>query len=42
MNSRGVDAMPVVEHDGDGVRFAGLLSRGDVLLVYERALAHAI
>ncbi|HTI64189.1 MAG TPA: chloride channel protein [Gemmatimonadaceae bacterium] len=42
MNARGIDAVPVVEHDGDGVRFAGLLSRGDVLLVYERALAHAI
>jgi CIC family chloride channel protein len=42
MNARGIDAVPVVEHDGDGSRFAGLLSRGDVLLVYERALAQAI
>ena len=42
MNARGIDAVPVVEHDGVGTRFAGLLSRADVLLVYERALAHAI
>ena len=42
MNARGIDAVPVVEQDGDGTRFAGLLSRGDVLLVYERALAQAI
>ena len=42
MNSRGIDAVPVVEHGDDGPRFAGLLSRGDVLIVYERALAQAI
>ena len=42
MNSRGIDAVPVVEHSGDGPRFAGLLSRADVLIVYERALAQAI
>lgn len=42
MNSRGVDAVPVVERANDGTRFAGLLSRADVLLLYERALAHAV
>lgn len=42
MNSHGVDAVPVVEHDNDRPRFAGLLTRADVLLVYERALAQAI
>lgn len=42
MNARGVDAVPVVERAGDGARFAGLLSRGDVLMLYERALAQAI
>ena len=42
MNARGLDALPVVEQNGDGPQFAGLISRGDVLLVYERNLAKAI
>lgn len=42
MNARGIDAVPVVESTADGARFAGLLSRADVLLVYERALSQAV
>ena len=42
MNARGIDAVPVVEPTNDGARFAGLLSRADVLLVYERALSQAV
>jgi CIC family chloride channel protein len=42
MNARGLDAVPVVE-SLDGVsRFAGLLSRQEVLVVYERGLARAV
>jgi CBS domain-containing protein len=42
MNARGLDALPVVETNGAGTRFAGLLSRSDVLVVYERSLARAV
>jgi CIC family chloride channel protein len=42
MNARGLDALPVVETHGDGARFVGLLSRHDVLVVYERSLARAV
>ncbi|MDB4874800.1 MAG: Cl-channel voltage-gated family protein [Gemmatimonadetes bacterium] len=42
MNARGLDALPVVETNGGGTRFAGLLSRHDVLVVYERSLARAV
>jgi len=43
MNARGVDAIAVVEQtNGDEPRFRGLLSRHDVLLVYERSLASAV
>ncbi|NUQ19898.1 MAG: CBS domain-containing protein, partial [Gemmatimonadaceae bacterium] len=43
MNARGLDALPVVEHDEDGIaRFAGLLSRARVLQTYERALTSAV
>jgi CIC family chloride channel protein len=42
MNARGLDALPVVEANGGDPQFAGLISRGDVLLVYERNLAKAV
>jgi len=45
MNARGLDAVPVVENGAGGAgttRFAGLLSRQDVLVVYERGLARAV
>jgi CIC family chloride channel protein len=42
MNARSLDAVPVVERAGDGGRLAGLVSRGDVLRVYERTLAQAV
>lgn len=44
MNARGLDALPVVEgaSDGTGGRFVGLLSRRDVLVVYEQALSRAV
>jgi CIC family chloride channel protein len=42
MNSRGVDALAVVTQDNGVPRFAGLVSRHDVLLVYERNLASAV
>lgn len=42
MNARGLDALPVTEPAGDSVRFAGLLSRHDVLVVYEQNLARAV
>ncbi|HVX39926.1 MAG TPA: chloride channel protein [Gemmatimonadaceae bacterium] len=42
MNARGVDALPIVEMNGTGPQFVGLLSRRDVLLVYERTLATAV
>lgn len=42
MNARGLDALPVVEANGRDSRFTGLLSRSDVLRVYERALSQAI
>jgi CBS domain-containing protein len=42
MNARGLDALPVVEANGRDSRFSGLLSRSDVLRVYERALSQAI
>ncbi len=40
MNARGLDALPVTVTDGG--QFAGLLSRGDVLRVYEKALSRAV
>jgi chloride channel protein, CIC family len=42
MNARGLDALPVVEASGTVTRFAGLLSRHDVLVVYERSLSRAV
>jgi CIC family chloride channel protein len=42
MNARGVDALPVVSNGGRGSTFVGLLSRHDVLLVYERNLTTAV
>ncbi|HEX7020188.1 MAG TPA: chloride channel protein [Gemmatimonadaceae bacterium] len=42
MNARGLDAVPVVEGNGDHPRFVGLLGRGDVLSLYERSLAQAV
>ena len=44
MNARGLDALPVVEGSRDATagRFAGLLSRRDVLVVYEQALSRAV
>ncbi|HXT18411.1 MAG TPA: chloride channel protein [Gemmatimonadaceae bacterium] len=42
MNARGVDALPVTSAATDGAEFAGLLSRHDVLLVYERSLATSV
>lgn len=43
MNARGVDALPVVTvAETSDSRFVGLLSRRDVLIVYEKSLATAI
>jgi len=42
MNARGLDALPVVESTDGRQRFAGLLSRHDVLVAYEQAIARAI
>lgn len=42
MNARGLDALPVVERQGERAVFAGLLSRADVLRAYERELAYAV
>jgi CIC family chloride channel protein len=42
MNARGLDALPVVETSNGTAIFVGLLSRHDVLVVYERGLARAI
>jgi CIC family chloride channel protein len=42
MNARGWDAVPVVEVVAGETRFAGLLTRQDVLLVYEKGLARAV
>jgi CBS domain-containing protein len=45
MNSRGLDALPVVEpeHGADASpRFVGLLSRGDLLVAYERVIGRAV
>ena len=42
MNARGLDALPVVEHEDGTPRFAGLLSRARVLEAYERALTSAV
>lgn len=42
MNSRGLDALPVVEATHDGPRFVGLLSRHDVLVAYEQSVARAV
>jgi CBS domain-containing protein len=43
MNARGVDALPVIEsRNGGAPQFLGLLTRADILLAYERALAHAV
>lgn len=42
MNARSVDALPVVEQRSGGPVFVGLLSRADVLLAYERELAHTV
>ncbi|HEY4217248.1 MAG TPA: chloride channel protein [Gemmatimonadaceae bacterium] len=42
MNARGLDAIPVVESTNGEAHFAGLLSRQDVLVVYERGLARAV
>jgi len=43
MNARGVDALPVIgAPEASGSRFIGLLSRRDVLIVYEKSLSTAI
>ncbi len=42
MNARGLDALPVVETRDGHTSFAGLLSRHEVLVVYERSLARAV
>lgn len=42
MNARGLDALPVTELDAAGESFAGLLSRHDVLVAYEQAIASAV
>jgi CIC family chloride channel protein len=44
MNARGMDALPVVETRSgrDGERFAGLLSRHDVLVAYEQRISRAV
>jgi chloride channel protein, CIC family len=42
MNARGLDALPVVESTDGQQKFAGLLSRHDVLVAYEQAIARAV
>ena len=42
MNARGLDALPVVESTHDGPKFAGLLSRHDVLIAYENRIERAV
>jgi CIC family chloride channel protein len=42
MNARGIDALAVVTQANGAAAFTGLLSRHDVLLVYERSLAAAV
>jgi CIC family chloride channel protein len=42
MNARGLDALPVVESTDGRQKFAGLLSRHDVLVAYEQAIARAV
>jgi len=42
MNARGLDALPVVDSAGGDGRLIGLLSRHDVLVVYERTMSRAV
>jgi CBS domain-containing protein len=45
MNAHGLDALPVVDAGGDAdvaPRFLGLLSRRDLLVVYERVVVRAV
>jgi predicted transcriptional regulator len=39
MNTRGLDALPVCDHTQT---FIGLLSRHDVLIAYEQAIARSV
>ncbi len=41
MNARAIDAVPVVESES-GLKYRGLLTRGDVLAAYERVLMHEV
>jgi len=41
MNARAVDAIPVIESEETG-HYLGVLSRADLLLAYERELAHEV
>jgi CIC family chloride channel protein len=41
MNTRGMDALPVVTREATP-RFLGLLTRGDILVAYERELTQAV
>jgi CIC family chloride channel protein len=43
MNARGLDALPVIDTGNGGPpQFLGLLTRAEILIAYERALAHAV
>jgi CIC family chloride channel protein len=42
MNARGLDALPVIESVNGASRFIGLLSRHDVLVIYERSVSRAV
>ena len=45
MNAHGLDALPVVDASDDAdvaPRFLGLLSRRDLLVVYERVVVRAV
>lgn len=43
LNGAGLDALPVVDRDADGVeRFIGLITRSAVFAAYDRALEHAV
>ncbi|HUF28164.1 MAG TPA: chloride channel protein [Gemmatimonadaceae bacterium] len=41
MNSRAIDALPVVESE-DGLVYIGILTRADILAAYERVLLHEV
>jgi len=42
MNASASDALPVVDGDGQGGRYVGLLTRHELLAAYERELVHEV